>query len=165
MQCKVCQQPARENSVYAISKGRTKYSQYCSSKCIKKFWVLNNVEKDRQSKQLWLEQNPEKRKAASEAYRKRNPDYYRQYASLRTRYVQQAKPKWVDEEKLLAFYTLAVELGLEVDHIIPIKHKNVCGLHVPANLQLLTRSENAKKGNKFPYYDEDVLVVLKKENE
>tara|TARA_R110000868_G_scaffold117284_1_gene311705 strand:+ start:82 stop:678 length:597 start_codon:yes stop_codon:yes gene_type:complete len=39
--------------------------------------------------------------------------------------------------------------GFEVDHIIPVKGKNVCGLHVLKNLQVIPRSENRRKGNSF----------------
>lgn len=62
-----------------------------------------------------------------------------------------ATPKWltdlqIEETKLI--YYIAKCLNLEVDHIIPIRGKNVSGLHVPWNMQLLTRTENIRKGNR-----------------
>lgn len=46
-----------------------------------------------------------------------------------------AVPDWVSEDDLLPIYEEAYRLGARVKHIVPIKaRKNVCGLHVPANL-------------------------------
>lgn len=36
----------------------------------------------------------------------------------------------------------------EVDHILPVKGEQVCGLHVPSNLQVILRTDNRRKGNK-----------------
>lgn len=140
--------------------GRYKVRQYCSSKCIKKAYALRHPEKNKNQKLKWILNNPEKRKQASENYRKKNQEYYREYASLRSRKTIQAKPKWLndfDQFWLSEIYHLAILRNLEVDHIVPITNKQVCGLHVPWNLQLLTRQQNAQKSNKF---NEDVVGVV-----
>lgn len=59
--------------------------------------------------------------------------------------------KWVP---IMAFYDLcsqALELGPEyvLDHIVPLNHPQVCGLHVPWNMRVVTREENTLKGNEF----------------
>lgn len=70
-----------------------------------------------------------------------------------------ALPKWVKHSKLMRqiekIYIEAQLLNLKtrrkhsVDHIIPLYHYKVCGLHVPWNLQILGKLANENKSNKF----------------
>lgn len=60
----------------------------------------------------------------------------------------QRTPAWANLEKIKNIYQLCPE-GHHVDHIIPLQGKLVSGLHVPENLQYLTKEENLKKGNKY----------------
>lgn len=70
----------------------------------------------------------------------------------------QRTPKWLTSldfnhiqmfYEVSAFLTKETGIKFEVDHIIPLQGKNVCGLHVPWNLQVITETDNIKKGNKY----------------
>lgn len=62
--------------------------------------------------------------------------------------VKDRTPAWVSKKELLAIYANCPK-GMEVDHIIPIKGlidgRQVSGLHVPWNLQYLSKEMNRKK--------------------
>ena len=66
-----------------------------------------------------------------------------------------AMPVWADKDAINYIYTLSKELSTttgikhQVDHVIPIKHPLVCGLHVEYNLQVITEKENKEKSNTF----------------
>ncbi len=59
-----------------------------------------------------------------------------------------ATPLWVDIDAIRKIYSSCPK-GYHVDHIIPLQGKNVCGLHIAENLQILSAKENITKGNKF----------------
>jgi len=68
---------------------------------------------------------------------------------LYKRSVRQAMPLWADKEAISCIYEEAKYLQWHVDHIIPLNHPLVCGLHVETNLQSLSPQENMLKSNRF----------------
>jgi hypothetical protein len=69
-------------------------------------------------------------------------------------------PAWLNKGQIFemeSVYTYCSALrgcGLDyhVDHIVPLRGKIVSGLHVPWNLQVISGSDNVKKGNRFDGY-------------
>ena len=60
-----------------------------------------------------------------------------------------ATPLWATRWKIEFIYATARLLGLTVDHIVPLGHPLVCGLHVEHNLQLMPGRDNTAKGNQW----------------
>lgn len=96
-----------------------------------------------------------------EEYQEWQRNYYKEkYYDLkgnayRRRDLKFLTPIWADLSKIDQIYVKARQMsyssgvGYEVDHIVPLVHPLVCGLHVEHNLQILTETENAQKSNKF----------------
>lgn len=70
----------------------------------------------------------------------------------------QATPTWLSEGDLEAIrteYSLAawcsevMGTSYHVDHVVPLRGKSICGLHVPWNLQVIPASDNIIKSNKW----------------
>ena len=99
---------------------------------------------------------------ASKAGPRKGPErdaaYKRYYETHKHKfYVQRAKrraseklavPPWAEHDLIKTLYAKAMELGFEVDHIVPLNSDIVCGLHCWHNLQLLDMSINRSKGNR-----------------
>jgi 5-methylcytosine-specific restriction endonuclease McrA len=66
-----------------------------------------------------------------------------------------AMPSWANKEAINNIYRdcflLTKKTGIkhEVDHIVPLRGKNVTGFHVEYNLRIITATENRRKNNKF----------------
>ena len=85
------------------------------------------------------------------------PWVYAERARRRKMAVRRATPKWLTREQrgeIVAFYKEAHRMSQEtgvkhhVDHIVPLGGVGICGLHVPWNLQVITATDNLKKGNR-----------------
>ena len=105
------------------------------------------------------QRDDKKAKRNAEKWHKEDPYWQRscrrKNSSARRARQLRATPPWVENSAFNSIYYEAQKLtkqtGVEyhVDHIIPLKHDLVCGLHVPWNLQILTATENLKKKNSF----------------
>lgn len=124
-----------------------------------KAWHQKNKNKEKQAMKKWYDNNKDHAKALMKAYKKNNSDKCNVSSAKYRASKLYATPKWLtpDQQKQIEeFYSICKEIQwlsnpcdpLEVDHIIPLQGENVCGLHVPWNLQILPRSQNLQKSNK-----------------
>lgn len=115
-------------------------------------------EKHRQYAAQYRANNPDKVQASLNKWRRENVAQTRAYNATQRAARRKAVPPWVGKahlDKIAELHVAARQLeestGLPhaVDHIVPLKNKLVCGLHVWWNLRVIPDSENARKKNRF----------------
>jgi hypothetical protein len=92
--------------------------------------------------------NKDKIREANRLYRLNNPHIKNTANAIRRATKLNATPKFANLKKIKEIYKNCPK-GFHVDHIIPLKNKLVCGLHVEWNLQYLPAKENLSKSNKL----------------
>jgi predicted nucleic acid-binding Zn ribbon protein len=123
--------------------GRERTAKYCSKNCL---WAAN------------AKKNSARKVAAAAKWARENPERHRAHMSAIHRRRKRCQPPWLTTEHKQQIFELFLEakhlshdtgVQHEVDHIHPLNGKGFCGLHVPWNLQILTKAENRAKSNKL----------------
>lgn len=87
-----------------------------------------------------------------------NKTQIRADTKARRRKHREATPPWLSRKQkseIRQLYQIAITMTQTtgeqyvVDHIVPLRSHEVCGLHVPWNLRVITQGENLKKSNKL----------------
>jgi hypothetical protein len=123
-----------------------------------KAWAATNRTSVARNSKAYADQNRKEVNARIKDWKERNKDKVRMQTASRRAKRKCAQPRWVRKSDLLAIYTQAQRVsdmvGYEyhVDHIVPLQGKEVCGLHVPWNLQIIPAWQNLQKQNK--HYDD-----------
>ena len=117
----------------------------------RKKWRKENRDKCIQYGKDYYNRNPDRMKQFWTDYSKRNPELRAFHTAKRRAAKLQATPSWLTEEhwdQIRSLYE-ACPKGFHVDHIIPLQGKNVRGLHVPWNLQIIPAEDNLRKSNRI----------------
>jgi hypothetical protein len=115
--------------------------------------------KARERSKLWFMNNSEYARKRNSEYSKKwekeNPHLSVEKVQRRNSAKLKAIPPWANLSEIREVYKNSAKISKEtgvmhhVDHIVPLRGKLVCGLHVQNNLQIIPWYTNVSKGNKF----------------
>lgn len=164
-QCSRCKLILPVTEFYASKKNKCGLASQC--KTCHKQWQKDN--KDRRSairkkydakpnskikKQSWNESNKHRFKAYYSKYYALNKPKWANDRTVRKVQTSCATPDWADKQHIESVYAMAkwlsdvVGIKYHVDHVVPLRNKNVCGLHNQYNLSIRPAIDNLRKGNR-----------------
>lgn len=121
-------------------------------------WAVANPEKRAKSVTKWREENRDQHNATNRNWNKHNKPKKAALQSKRRAALLQRTPNWLTEDdfwmieeayELAALRTKMFGFPWHIDHLIPLQGRNVSGLHVPTNLQVIPGAENVRKHNRW----------------
>ena len=145
--CKVCTR-ASTSKYYNSDRGqhtRKLYIKTDSYTDVQKRHYHSDVGK--KSRDSYYTRNKERINSVGREWSKNNKGKKRAALARRRASKSLQTPPWSEKYLIREFY-INCPKGCHVDHIIPLRGKNVRGLHVISNLQYLTAEDNLRKGNK-----------------
>lgn len=127
-----------------------------------KAWRENNREKSNTTLKAWRRANPAKVSGHLRRWSDNRPGYKRARNHLR-RQRQRVRVPWYASDAVRVYYRVAKALralgyDVHVGHWVPLRGRNVCGLHVQHNLCLELAHENMSKGARVVPQVEPPLV-------
>ena len=149
--CKACRNALQKKTKQTRSLDGSAAVGYDRQKYMEKY----SAERRRADKRAYYQANKALVVDRALGWAKRNPSVMASRAMHRLALKRKATPSWANLAAIDVLYIEAkrreIETGVKwhVDHIVPLKSKLVCGLHVEANLAVLTASENIAKSNRY----------------
>lgn len=158
--CKVCgvvKLAAEFHRRRANKDGRQRLCKLCHHAANIK-WLRDNHDELRPKLKAYHAEHYLKNKVHWKLYGRKyyNENYSKFYEKMVRRQMikRKALPTWVNKIALNKIYIRAAKRRMngedvQIDHIVPLQHKLVCGLHVHYNLRIISRLKNIKKSNYF----------------
>ncbi len=167
--CNVCHME-RENDAFSKRVASPDGLNYTCRECIKerckswrernegafKAWYQENKSDRAAYWRRWYSENKERRSESYAQWAKQNKHVVNALIAKRSAAKLNATPAWANLDAIRSIYREAArrtkETGIrhEVDHYYPLQGEVVCGLHCEANLQILEKVQNIRKGNRMP---------------